>query len=132
MRFNRREWLAIAFSVAVLMATAVFVFVGGSSQGDQSVVDLVGNGHSVMFSESTITIHRVKGGICSGQQGSVYFQNETDTTQQVVSKGEVAQLADTFTLSAGQGIGECIAAGTTTVTLQSNPRAKLSATVEGN
>jgi hypothetical protein len=81
MRLSSLEWLGIAFSVVVLTMVAVFLFVGGSSQQSDPIVDLVGTGHSVRFAESTITLHHVDG-VCA-EQDLLYWQNETDTTQQV-------------------------------------------------
>jgi hypothetical protein len=131
MRLSSREWLLLAFSVAVLTTVAVFVFIGGSSQQTEPIVDLLGTGHSVRFSESTITLHNVHGLCSGGQQDPLYWQNETGATQQV-DQIDGQPLDDDFTLQSGEGIGECETPGTYTFSLQSNHGAKLVVTVEAH
>jgi len=122
-RLTRREWFALVFSLAVLATVAVFLFFGGSSEGSVGVIDLVGAGHSATFSQSEVTIHPGKGEICPGED-AIYWQNETDSTQQVVEI-DGQPVDEDATIPAGQGLGACEAPGTYIFSLQSNPSARV-------
>jgi hypothetical protein len=120
--------LGITFSVAVLAAVVVFSVIGGSPQQTRTPVDLIGTGHSVSFSKSTITVHDVDGD-CSGH-ADLWWLNETGTTQHVI--GIYPNLYGVILPPNGPLIGECDPPGTYTFGLQSSPRAKLVVTVDSD